>query len=468
MPQQFQSQIKRHVHLVGMCGAGMKGLAEVLIDRGWYVCGSDASPNDTMVDHLERLGGQVNHGHAAENVSDQTDLLVYSPAVPESNCERQIAELRGIPQWSYIDALRELNRDNECVAVVGTHGKSSTTALLAHILIETGYDPTVFCGAQSISNGRNGRGGGGRFTVMEACEYRHHFLNVPARHACLLSIEPDHFDCFPTFESGLDAYHQFVGQLPAEGSLVVNADCPGVNQVLRRFRDRTSVKFSLKDRTATWFAKNCVVDGDRQSFEIVQAGQNPLVVNMRQVGRHVVANALAAISMAVQLGVRLADACATLATFQGLKRRFERMVAPNGLQIVDDYAHHPTEIQATLETARNVFPGHELVCVFQPHQVSRTESLMEGFADSLCLADRVYVLPVFGARESCMEKFEPTSRILVDRISHSGTPARYISTLDRVWPTLDTDAAVSASHIVLTLGAGDITRINNEFYRTIR
>lgn len=447
------------VHLLGITGAGMKALAEVLCDLGWTVSGCDEDLDPAATTSLCQLMIPIEAGHAVEHLRPAPDLVIYSPAVSPSQPERQEATFRGIPQVSYVEALRQLSRRGVSIAIAGTHGKSTTTAMVGHILQETGNSPTVFCGAELSGRARNGWSSSGELVVFEACEYRRHFLGMSARVRCVTGIDADHFDCFPRLEDAEAAFAEFMAELPADGTLVYRHDCPVTDRLVRRLSSR-AVSFAVDDPGADWHAKGLVSEREGTTFRIGHGSGERRTVRVNVPGRHNVANALAALATAATLDVPLQDAAAALESFAGVRRRFERLGRRDYGLVIDDYAHHPTEIRAVLATARQCYPGQRLVCVFQPHQLSRTEAMFDEFAEALALADRVFLLPVYAARETADGRCLTLSEQLAKSVLSRGTPATLIPALDHVWTTLQTGAL--SDDVILTLGAGTITRIHHE------
>ncbi|WP_437226634.1 UDP-N-acetylmuramate--L-alanine ligase [Planctomicrobium sp. SH661] len=444
-------------HLVGICGAGMKALAEYLIDRGWQVSGCDGDPDPGVVQVLARNGVSVQTGHSPHHLQNRPDVLIYSAAVRPENSERTLAAQWGIPQFSYVEALAQLTQSSHAVAIAGTHGKSTTTAMLGQILESAGVSPSVICGAESVSLGRSGWGGTGSTLVVEACEFRRHFLQLHPRIACLLGIEPDHFDCYPTLADAEAAYAGLAGNVAREqGTLIARSDCPVTLRVLET-TSAPRITFSLSDVAADWqvIDRQSVPRGNR--FRLQNRDRTSRVITLQVPGRHNIQNALAAAACADALGLSMEQIASGLEAFQGLRRRFEVLGTRYVAQVVDDYAHHPTEIRATLEAAREAFPGKSLICIFQPHQISRTSALLGEFAQSLSLADRVYLLPVYAARENSGEVQAELSRELVRRLT---VPGAFLMALDQVWGTVQTEAGNDA--VILTLGAGSLSRIHHE------
>ncbi len=446
----------RQAHLVGICGAGMKALAEFLLARGWRVTGSDADPEPGIQRSLNRRGVILFTGHAPSHVPPAAELLVYSPAIPEHNVERRLAVEKGIPSFSYVEILGELSRRAFTVAVAGTHGKSSTCGILGTVLTAANRSPSLLCGAEYLESGENGLAGEGDLLVVEACEFRRHFLHLRPRVACLLELEQDHFDCYPNLDATIAAYSEFARSVPSDGVIVFRGDCDATRLAVRDVSARV-VSFSLNSPEAEWRAVAVHHEGTGSSFQLQHHQTISRRMTLRVPGKHNILNALAAAACADAVGLSLDEIADGLEAFSGLKRRLEFKREWRNSLVYDDYAHHPSEIQAAISTMREVHPDRPIVAVFQSHQASRTEALMAEFANSLSLADRVYLLPVFAAREQAGKAHEEIAKNLQQCLS---VPSVWVSTLDQLWGTLQTDAETSA--VILTLGAGNLTRVHHD------
>jgi UDP-N-acetylmuramate--alanine ligase len=466
----------RRAHLVGIAGAGMRALADVLLGRGWQLSGSDLAIDP--VGHLARAGVRLHRGHSAVHLPPHAHLVVYSRAVPPSNPElRRAAEL-GIRAYSCFEMLGRLSSGSHTVAVAGTHGKSTTTAMAAEVLIRAGRDPTVFYGALPLvghedapPNGRLGQSSGGRagrseLVLVEACEYRGNFLHLRPRHAVILGIEPDHFDCYGSAEELEEAYARFAGLLPADGLLLARHDCPASRRIGAKLACR--VETLGIDARADWSARRLFARRGRYAFEVCRRGGRLCQVSLRFPGRHNVLNALAAAALAWENGVSPERIALALGRFRGLRRRLERLGAWRGVTLVDDYAHHPTEVTATLGTIRRMFPGRRVWCVYQPHQVSRTEHLLDELAESLQNADRVLVAEIFRAREGPPRNGEVTAADLARRVREISAepPKRPPRAALEVPEFHDTEeitrllqTRLGPGDVLVTMGAGDIRRI---------
>ena len=463
----------RRVFCVGMAGTGMKAIAEWFSAAGWQVSGSDRSATPEVIAQFHSRGMRLVPEHSVEHLPPLLDLLIYSPAVPETNPERQTAQDRGIPQWSYPQALGQLMQGRDGISIAGTHGKSTTTALVGHLLRYAGLAPSILCGAEMLDTGLNGvfesvafcSAKGRPFAerkatlVAESCEYRGHFLELTPRVVGLLGIEPDHFDCFPTFDRALATYREFIENLPADGLLVANLDCQATLSILSACPSR-KVLVSTTDETADYFVERVETSPAGLSLTVRLPDHSTLDIECPQWGNHHAVNIVTALAIALEHGVSSETCRAACATFAGIARRFQHRGDWGGLTWIDDYAHHPTAVKALIDAARDRYPDRRIWCLFQPHQISRTRELFEGFVASLSRADGVLVLPVFGAREAHGTEQKYLARQLVEGISHSGTPALFVSDLDHPWTTLETHTR--PGDIVLTVGAGDIDRIYHE------
>jgi UDP-N-acetylmuramate--alanine ligase len=451
-------------HLVGICGTGMKALAELLTGMGWKVTGSDLQPPNRTFRDLKRRGLRVHSGHHDRNLPRNVEVLVYSPAIGPKNLERQMATRLGIPQMSYSSMLGHLMKDKVGISVAGTHGKSTTTAMAAIILGDARLHPSAVIGAQLCGVGVNGWAGDGDFFVVESCEYKKNFLDLRPKHAAFLGIEPDHFDFFPNVNAIQAAFAEFAALLPPDGLLLVRGDC--AHSVLAaRSSAAKVITFSQRPGSEWWATdlKNTVI-GTR--FRVFHRGEFYAEFSLRVPGKHNVDNALAAIVIADSLGVSVNEIRKSLEEFPGIRRRFELVGSWRGITLVDDYAHHPTAVSATLKTAREKFGRRKIWCAFQPHQVSRTLALMDEFSESFSDVERILVAPVFAAREESDGEEHKIARELAERISAGGPDARFCPTLDRIIATLEDEAL--PGDVLITMGAGDIDRVHHEFTRRLQ
>ncbi|MFN0054629.1 MAG: UDP-N-acetylmuramate--L-alanine ligase [Planctomycetales bacterium] len=451
-------------HLIGVCGAGMKALAELLQGAGWTVSGSDLQASEATIASFARRGLRIHAGHERRFLPAETTVVVYSPAVGVDNPERALARKLGIPQWSYSQMLGRLMQGRVGVCIAGTHGKSTTTAMTGCILTEAELHPTVVIGAELCTWGRSGWAGKGPHFVVESCEYQRHFLDLSPHHVALLGIESDHFDCFPTLDDTIEAFARFVAKIPAGGTLLIPlADLPARSASLAT---TAAVETFGVDPQADWCAGDIRATREGTRFRAYFRGEYVTEIALRIPGRHNVLNALAALALAFRAGASTAAIREGLVEFPGIKRRFEVVGSWRGATLIDDYAHHPTAVRATLETARERYPGRRLWCVFQPHQVSRTTALLPQFAESLAAADAVLVAPVFAARERVENEPEEVSRELAARVARQGTDARFQPSLDHIVATLDDE--LSPGDVLIAMGAGDIGQVHHAFTRRLQ
>ena len=469
----------RRVYCVGMAGTGMKAIAEWFAAAGWQVSGSDRSATPEVIAKFQSRGMRLFPEHRAEHLPPLLDLLIYSPAVPESNPERQAARQLGVPQWSYPQALGQLMQGRDGISIAGTHGKSTTTALVGHLLRYAGLAPSILCGAEMLDTGLNGVLGAARscvrqnagdpehdfatcqaLLVAESCEYRGHFLELTPRVVGLLGIEPDHFDCFPTFDLALATYREFIRRIPADGLLVANLDCEATLSIISACPAR-KIFVSTTDPQADYFVERAETTPAGLSLTARLPDQSTLDIQCPLWGNHHAVNVVTALAIALEHGIDANTCREACATFAGIARRFQHRGDWGGRTWIDDYAHHPTAVKALIDAVRDRYPNRRVCCLFQPHQVSRTRELAEGFVASLSRADGVLVLPVFGAREASGTPQHDLARQLVQGITRSGTPAHFVSDLDQPWSTLETHTR--PGDVVLTVGAGDIDCIYHEF-----
>lgn len=444
-------------HLIGIAGSGMKSLAELLGDLGCRLTGSDRRRDSSAIRAMRQRSIRIDAGHDPHFVPPDCEAVIYSPAIGPENHERRMAARLAIPQYSLIDALAGLMAVRTGVCIAGTHGKSSTTALTAWILQHAGLSPSAFIGASLCGSDRGGWAGAGELFVVESCEYDRNFLQLRPKHAVILGIEPDHFGTYPDEASLVDAFAQFAANLPDDGTLLIPTDCPRSVSAAKRATCRVE-KFD-----ATLVSRLQAA----QLVSKLQAAHSthidiPRTTGRLKPGHQLARNTAAAVALCRQLGVADDVIRKAVATFPGIRRRFEVLGDLHGVTFIDDYAHHPTAVRVTLQAARERFPGRKLWCVFQPHQVERTQRLFDDFAEALSLADVSLVTPVFAAREAAAaETAAEVSRNLAAQIQSGGTSCRFIPSLDRIRPTIDDEAR--PGDVVLLMGAGDIDGSAHEF-----
>lgn len=441
----------RHIHIVGIGGVGLSAIARVLLARGIQVSGSDRAAS-SITGELARLGARVAIGHRAENLDDDVDVVLVTSAVSEDNPEIIAARRRHIRVVRRYDFFAELTRGKKTIAVAGTHGKTTTTAMIALILTNAGLDPDAVIGGHVPELDGNARAGRGEYFVIEADEYDRAFLGLRPHLAVVTSIELDHPDCFRDVEEVTRAFREFVRLVPRDGVVIGCGDAARVAALLPTLEARAlGYGFAAEN---VWRA-GAVTPNPRggSDFGVWRGGAALGNWSVEIPGAHNVLNALAALAAANQVGVDLEVARATLANFRGVARRFEIKGEFRGVTIVDDYAHHPTEIRATLAAARVRFPQRTLWAVFQPHTFSRTRALLDEFARAFLDADHVIVTEIYAARERAAEDWSGAQ--IVERMRHRD--AHFSATLEQAAEFVR--ERVRAGDVLITLGAGDVNRV---------
>lgn len=451
----------RHVHLVAIGGIGMSGIAEILLNLGFQVSGSDLRPS-TTTERLERLGATIYSGHRAEQIAG-ADVVVYSSAVTRANCELVAARQRRVPVIRRADMLAELMRLKYGIVVAGSHGKTTTTSLVAAVLAEGGLDPTVIVGGRVLATGANAVLGGGEYLVAEADESDGSFLRLTPTVAVVTNVDHEHIDHYPDLDSLRAAFAEFLARIPFYGTCVLCVDDPELRALAPRV-DRKIITYGLDEEAEI----RGVPPDDGASMAVASTEPSSAVASTAEIhvrgsklgelelslrGRHNLRNALAAVAVGLELGVPFERIAAGLRGFEGVSRRCEEWGEHGGVLVLDDYGHHPTEILATLQVARSY--GRRVVVLFQPHRYSRTAHFHREFADALAGADVVGLLPIYAASE------EPQPGIDSELIGKGlrGKGLRDVSVLPELaaiggW----LDAVVRRGDLLLTLGAGDIGR----------
>lgn len=418
--------MEKHIHMVGIGGIGMSALAQLYVHAGYVVSGSDRADSPIIaLLHGKGVSVTLDQAHAA--VPEQCDLLVYSDAVPNDNPERMQARERSVRECSYFFALGEVTQTGKTIVVSGTHGKTTTTAMLAKVLVDAGIDPTVICGSIMSEFGSNFRAGRPDLFVVEGCEYMRHFLKLHPTIAVVTNIEFDHTDYYKDVADMQEAFGAFIAKVPQGGAVVANTELPTVRSVLHHTKARVA---PYQETT-------------------VPALKVPGVFNEE--------NARAAKAAAYALDPELSEETidVALASFAGTWRRFEyKGITKGGAMVYDDYAHHPTAVAGTITAARETFPDKRIVVAFHPHLYTRTRDFMEEFADALAGADEVLLAPIYAAREEPIDGI--TSEVLAEKVVARGTPAQAFGSLGEIEMYLTTSYQLQATSLLVTMGAGDI------------
>lgn len=451
----------KRIHLIGIGGSGLSAIARVLLEMGYVVTGSDRQASPFLRD-LEAGGAAIAIGHRPENVAS-ADVVVRSSAIPDDNPEVVAARAAGIPVLKRADFLGELMTGRTGIAVAGTHGKTTTTAMIAWILSAAKTDPTFIVGGVLNNLGVNARAGEGDFFVIEADEYDRMFLGLKPVIEVITNIEHDHPDCYPTPEDFYRAFVEFARLLPSDGILVTCVEDAGACRLMGEIEKsgRNVLAYGLRPKTADCARKpdsfaTMLVANERGGFTFSASiiGKSA-IVDLQVPGLHNVRNALAALTVSELVGIPLEQAAEALGGFSGTGRRFEVRGERGGVTVVDDYAHHPTEIRATLSAARARYPGRRLWAIWQPHTYSRTRALFDEFVAAFEDADQVIVTEIYAAREP-QQDF--SARQIVEAMKRP--PAHFIPEIGEVTPYLLDH--LRPGDVVLVLSAGDADQISTQ------
>ncbi len=442
-----------HVHFIGIGGISMSGLAEILAAEGFTVSGSDSKESD-LTHHLESKGIQIFYGQKAANIIPGIDLVVYTAAIREDNEEWIAAKEKHIPMLTRAELLGQIMDNYErSIAVSGTHGKTTTTSMISHILLEADTDPTITVGGIiPVLNG-NLRVGNSETFITEACEYTNSFLNFRPKYSIILNIEAEHLDFFKDLNDIRHSFRLFAENTKADGALIINGAIANYTEITKDLPCRI-LTFGL-DSTCDYYAEDILYNEKGCAHFTVMHHQKPLgQIQLFVPGIHNVTNALSAIACCLEAGIPFAAAEAGLRAFSGANRRFQYKGSVGGVTIIDDYAHHPTEIRATLAAARN-YPHERLVLVFQPHTYSRTKAFLQDFADVLSTADVVVLADIYAAREK--NTYGISSRDLLNLLKEKGADCFYFPSFEEIEKFLLKKCM--NGDLLITMGAGNVVEI---------
>ncbi|MDE7445541.1 MAG: UDP-N-acetylmuramate--L-alanine ligase [Lachnospiraceae bacterium] len=448
-----------HIHFIGIGGISMSGLAEILIDKGFTVSGSDTKAS-SLTELLSRKGATIYYGQKAENLSSDIDLVVYTSAIHPDNPEYAAAQKLQIPSLSRAQLLGQLMKNYEIpIAISGTHGKTTTTSMISEILLEAGVDPTLSIGGILKTIDGNIRIGHGKCFVTEACEYTNSFLSFFPKIGIILNVEEDHLDFFKDINDIRHSFHQFAALLPEDGTLIINGEIPEIDTILEDLNCRVITyggtdSYDYHPEDIRYNETGC------GSFTLIRKDGSQESISLNVPGRHNVYNAMAAIALADLLSIDYVSIQKALSNFHGTDRRFEYKGTKNGTVIIDDYAHHPTEITATLNAALN-YPHKTLWCVFQPHTFTRTKAFMKEFARALSFADHVVLSDIYPARES--DDLGISSKTLQKEIEALGKSCYYFPSFAEIENFLLENC--SPGDLLITMGAGDVVNIGENLLK---
>jgi UDP-N-acetylmuramate--alanine ligase len=450
-PNQALGNVKR-VHFIGIGGAGMSGIAAVLLSLGYKVSGTDLKPSD-ITERLQDMGAVIHFGHKAAHVHG-ADVAVYSAAVPMDNPEIVEAHRRGIPVIPRTEMLAELMRLKYGIAISGTHGKTTTTSMIGLVMTEGKLDPTLVIGGQVDAFKSNAKLGRGPYLVAEACEAFGEFFLLSPMISVVTNIDDDHLDYYGSIDKVRDAFVEFANKVPFYGCVILGADDPQVRQILPQLKRRAVTYGFAKDAQVA--ARKVRLEKAGSIFEVEHHGKKLGALKLHVPGRFNIQNALAATAVGLELKVPFARIAAGLARFHGAKRRFEIKGTYKGAVVVDDYAHHPTAVSETLKAAKHFAGTKKLLVVFQPHLFSRTQLLRDKFGKSFSEADEVIIADIYPSREKPIPGV--TAMTLVEALRENQHPdARSIE--DKAGLVEYLKSHLTDKHVLLTMGAGDIWKV---------
>ena len=453
------TQTKEHIYFIGIGGISMSGLAEILASRGHQVSGTDVKET-AVTKHLQSLGIHINFGHRAENITDDITLVVYTAAIHDDNPELRAAHEKGIRIMDRAHLLGQIMDEyHDSVAVSGTHGKTTTTSMVSEILLAAEKDPTITVGGILPTIGSNLRIGNSPYFVAEACEYFDSFLQFNPFIAIILNVESDHLDYFKTLENIRRSFHAFAQRVPDKGLLAISEKIDHVEELTDGLTCHVET-FGLSEK-ANWRAENIVHEADgRNSFDVYHNSAFFTTIHLHIPAEHNITNALAAIAASAFLGAAPEDCVKGLHHYTGTERRFQLKGKKDGITVIDDYAHHPTEIKAALAAAQNV-QHNTTWCVFQPHTFSRTRFLFDEFGEAFGDADEIIIADIFAARET--DDGTVSAAQLAERIAQTGKSARYVGDFAAIEAYLREHC--KSGDLLMTVGAGDVYKIGENFLK---
>lgn len=448
-----------HIYFIGIGGISMSGLAEVLLEKGFTVSGSDMKPSP-LTHLLEEKGAHIFYGQKYENLTADIDLMVYTSAIHPDNPEFIASKDLNIPILTRAQLLGQMMKNYETpIAISGTHGKTTTTSMVSEILLEAGTDPTLSIGGILKTINGNIRVGHSGYFVTEACEYTNSFLSFYPKIGLILNVEEDHLDFFKDIEDIRHSFHLFAKLLPQDGTLIINGSIPSIEAITEGISCRiitfgSSGSFDYSAADISYDEKGCA------SFTLIRKGQKADVYKLSVPGEHNIYNALSAIALSELLDINASVIQKALSDFKGTDRRFEYKGTLNGVTIIDDYAHHPTEITATLKAAAN-YPHKTLWCVFQPHTYTRTKAFMTDFAKALSHADQIILAKIYPARET--DDLGISSDTLKREIESLNKTCYYFPSFSEIEKFISENC--TPGDLLITMGAGDVVKIGENLLK---
>lgn len=448
---------KKHYYFIGIGGIGMSGLAKILLERGNRVSGSDPVANE-QTRKLESGGANIHYEQVTSNIKDDIDVVVVTSAIRKDNPELVAATKLGLDIMSRPVLLNEIITEHKAIAITGTHGKTTTSSMLALALTEAGFDPTAVIGAEVHSISGNAIEGKGEYSVAEVCEYERAFLDIYPYGAIITNIEADHLDCYKDIHDIVDAFTEFVTHLPNDGFLVYQGEDKNCQKVADTYLGR---KFSYGfDDKNDYIARDVSVPDHFTTFTVFKGDEKLIDCSLIIPGKHNLLNALSVIATCDMIGADLDAVVRALGKFTGAERRFQKKAKVGGVTIIDDYAHHPTEIAATLRGARQFYPDNRIIAVFQPHQHSRTRMLLNDFAKSFSDADIIFVPEIYAVRDTEEDIKSVSSKDLVALLTKNGQEAQYFADFETCLEEIK--RIIKPGDILITIGAGPVYKIGEE------
>jgi UDP-N-acetylmuramate--alanine ligase len=442
------------VYFIGIGGIGMSAVARILIHEGCIVAGSDLRTS-SLTSTLEEMGAKINTKQDGSFMSSETDMVVVSASISEDNLDLKTARKMGIKVVKYSQILGSLMKEKRGIAISGTHGKTTTSAMISTILKTAGLDPTFVIGGEVPDIGGNAHLGKGNLFVAEACEYDRSFLNLTPQVGVITNIEEDHLDYYGNIETIVHAFGDFASSISKEGLLVVNDNDNNIAAAVQKANCKVET-YSLSN-ASDWYGEVLSGGSGLKRFRVFHNGKLFDEISLKIPGSHNVLNALAATAVCTFIGVDKDSIKNALSLFHGANRRFQIIGARNGITVIDDYAHHPTEIRVTLRAARELYPEKRIWCVFQPHQYSRTRHLLKEFSRSFQNANRVILADIYATRDNDYEKTAMNAMKLYEETRNTGMDIQYIPQLSDIVNVLY--SGVRPGDIVMTMGAGDVWKV---------
>ncbi len=460
-PKGLSNFAGKRVHLIGIGGSGMSALGSLLLDCGAIVSGSDQTPSRHL-DNLMRRGAKISFSHDAQNLPDGDAIVVHSSAIMEDNPEIVAARAKGFDVLKFAQMLGRLMDSSVGVAISGTHGKSTTTGMVSWCLRSAGFDPSYLVGACVPQLGGGGFAGKGRHFVVEACEFDRSFLNYHPHVGAILNIDEDHLDCYRDLDDIVSAFSAFAGNVPTDGVVVINGDDPDALKAAIAVKAPVET-FGLQSEKSFWSGTNVSVSEGRHSLDVLRDGQPIARMNVSLPGLHNACNALGAFAVLCHCGLEPREIARHIESFAGVDRRLMKKAHIAGVTVVDDYAHHPAEIRASLLALREFYQPERLICVFQPHQHSRTRFLLKEFACALSTCDKVLLPDIYFVRDSESERDYISSEDLAAQVRLQGGSAKYLGSFENVQTHLN--SRLRRGDLLVTMGAGNVWEIADETVR---